>query len=112
MRHVFATIRPAIAVAALLSSPVCAGPRHIAGAGGEACRVFVGRAGSHGLGDHAALQWVMGYLTGRSTAGSISVRHKSFRGPEGIAADVLAYCRSRPEAQVDQAAASFFDDAP
>jgi len=57
--------------------------QHVSGAGGESCETFLARAGRDGLLDAAALQWVMGYLTGRIVARSKPRR--AFEGPEGIA---------------------------
>jgi len=92
---------------ALISSNSWASPRHPAAAGALACEAFVQRAGQDGLADPSSLQWVLGYLTGRATA--TNAWHRPFSGPEGIALDILAYCRAHPVRQLDDAAAHSFE---
>ena len=96
-----------ILVTLLVATNSLATPR-LSGAGAETCSHFLHR-GTRASHDRPALQWVMGYLTGRAVATSEGASHKSFRGPEGIASDVVAYCRKHPRAQIDEAAASFFE---
>lgn len=77
------------------------------GAGGLSCRVldFLGKARSPD--GRAALQWSLGYLTGRVQSGT-GEPHRRFAGPDGIAAEIIAYCRAHPERQVSDAAADVF----
>lgn len=79
----------------------------VTGAGAQTCVSFVRRAGPEGLSDPAALQWVLGYLTGHVAASDKP--HRPFTGPEGIALELLAYCRAHPQSQLAGAAASFFE---
>lgn len=80
---------------------------HLTGAGAQSCADFVEKAGPDGLSEPAALQWALGYITGR--ASTPNTLHRAFTGPEGIAADLLAYCRKYPVHQIDDAAASYFE---
>lgn len=80
---------------------------HVTGAGAESCADFVRKAGPDGLSDPASLQWALGYITGRMT--TTNLWHRPFTGPEGIALDLLTYCRAHPVRQIDDAAASFFE---
>ncbi|MBK6721003.1 MAG: hypothetical protein IPG62_14270 [Sphingomonadales bacterium] len=95
------------AASALMPVNSWASPLHPAGAGALACDAFVQRAGPDGLADPASMQWVLGYLTGRAAA--TNAWHRPFAGPEGVALDVLAYCRAHPVGQLDDAAAHFFE---
>ncbi|SHO67015.1 hypothetical protein SAMN02745172_03677 [Pseudoxanthobacter soli DSM 19599] len=79
----------------------------LTGAGGLSCRVLDSPSKARLADGSAALQWSLGYLTGRvqSAAGE---RHKRFTGPDGIAAEIIAYCRAHPDRQIVDAAAEFF----
>lgn len=79
----------------------------LSGAGGLPCRVLDDPAKSGTRTGEAAIQWVLGYLTGRSQS-SKDGPHRSFGGPDGIAADTIAYCRAHPDAQVSDAAEDVF----
>lgn len=79
----------------------------VTGAGAMTCATFVQQSGPDGISDPASLQWVLGYLTGRATA--TNAWHRPFTGPEGVALEILAYCRAHPIRQLDDAAASFFE---
>ncbi|MCI1755832.1 MAG: hypothetical protein LKM31_08545 [Sphingobium sp.] len=81
--------------------------QYVTGAGAKTCASFIQQAGPNGIADPASLQWVMGYLAGRATAPN--AWHRPFAGPEGIARDVLTYCRAHPASQLGDAAASFFE---
>lgn len=107
LRKPISTIAIAGLASALMSVPCWASPPRPAGAGALACKAFVQRAGPDGLADLSSLQWVLGYLSGRATA--TNAWHRPFTGPEGIALDVLAYCRAHPVRQLDDAAAHFFE---
>lgn len=87
------------------------GEPRLVGAGSHSCRVLATIAASRTPIGRAAVQWSLGYLTGRVQAPS-SERHHPFRGPDGIVTDLVAYCRQYPDAQVADAAASFFEDVP
>lgn len=80
---------------------------NVSGAGAQSCAAFVQRAGPNGVPDDASLQWALGYLTGRAAASNAP--HRAFSGPEGIAHNLMAYCRAHPYSQLDNAAASFFE---
>lgn len=80
---------------------------NVTGEGAKTCASFVKQAGPNGISDPASLQWVLGYLSGRATA--TNAWHRPFTGPEGIARDILTYCRAHPVRQLDDAAASFFE---
>ena len=92
--------------AVAIASHAQARPRHFTGAGAETCARFVARAGPDGLADPESFQWVLGYLTGRALE---VARHRAFHGPEGIAHEIVNWCRAHPRHQVDEAAASLFD---
>lgn len=77
------------------------------GAGGLSCRVLDSPAKAHLADGRAALQWSFGYLTGRVQSGA-GEPHRRFTGPDGIAAEIIAYCRAHPERQIADAAADFF----
>jgi hypothetical protein len=79
----------------------------VTGAGAATREAFVRRAGSGGLSDPASLRWVLGYLSGHVAVSDIA--HRPFAEPEGIALDLLAYCRAHPARQLDGAAANFFE---
>lgn len=80
----------------------------LTGAGGLSCRVL-GSSAKAGLPDgRAALQWSFGYLTGRVQSDAAEP-HRRFTGPDGIAAEIIAYCRAHPERQIADAAAAFFE---
>lgn len=96
----------AIAVSAA-SQSASAQSKRIGGAGGESCASFLNRSGKDGLSDTAALQWVLGYLSGRSVA--TDKIHRPFEGPDGIAKPLNAYCRAHPDLQIEDAAGSYFD---
>jgi hypothetical protein len=98
----------ALAGAASAHMPVNTWPSPLqpVGAGALACDAYVQRAEPDGLADPASLQWVLGYLTGRAAA--TNAWHRPFAGPEGVALDVLAYCRAHPVGQLDDASAYFF----
>lgn len=89
------------------ASPEWSSQQHVAGAGAISCASFIQQAGPNGIADPISLQWVLGYLAGRATTPNIW--HRPFAGPEGIARDVLAYCRAHPASQLGDAAASFFE---
>ena len=91
-----------------LIATTAAGARPASGAGGQTCASFVRHAGRQGLADRPALQWVLGYLTGRGHADPVPP-HMAFRGPEGVALDTLRYCRTHPKALLDDAASHFFE---
>ena len=97
-----------VSLALVLIATTAAGARPIAGVGGKTCASFVRHAGRQGLADRQALQWVLGYLTGRAHADP-ATPHLAFRGPEGIALDTLRYCRTHPRALLDDAASHFFE---
>jgi hypothetical protein len=79
----------------------------VIGAGAQTCASFVQQSGPNGMADAASLQWVLGYLTGRATA--TNAWHRSLSGPEGIALQILTYCRAHPVRQLGDAAASLFE---
>lgn len=98
----------ALAIAVLAASQsASAQPKRIGGAGGESCISFLNRSGKDGLSDTAALQWALGYLTGRSVA--TDKIHRAFEGPEGIARTLHVYCHAHPDHQIEDAASSYFD---
>jgi hypothetical protein len=103
------TFLVSLAVVGLLAAGSSAAAQRLSGAGAESCSVFLQRITANTSGNRPALQWVMGYLTGRTEALPDGAVHKPFRGPDGIATDVKAYCRSHPGAQIGDAAASFFE---
>jgi len=98
-----------IALAAIWAGPSWGEPR-LSGAGARSCRVLATIAASRTPVGRAAVQWSLGFLTGRVQAPS-SERQRPFGGPDGIVLDLVAYCRQYPDAQVADAAASFFQDA-
>ncbi|MBK9589000.1 MAG: hypothetical protein IPO50_10755 [Sphingomonadales bacterium] len=75
--------RPCNRSVGCITKRVGAAKKRIGGAGGESCTSFLNRSGKDGLSDTAALQWALGYLTGRSVA--TDKIHRAFEGPEGIA---------------------------
>ncbi|MEP9367937.1 hypothetical protein [Xanthobacter sp. VNH20] len=77
------------------------------GAGGLSCRVLDSPAKARLAEGRAALQWSFGYLTGRVQSGA-GESHRRFTGPDGIADEIIAYCRAHPERQIADAAAEFF----
>ena len=77
------------------------------GAGGLSCGVLDSPAKAHLADGRAALQWSFGYLTGRVQSGA-GEPHRRFTGPDGIAAEIIAYCRAHPDRQIADAAAEFF----
>ncbi|MBB6124903.1 hypothetical protein FHS92_002656 [Sphingobium subterraneum] len=106
MRYLIAMI--AIGASAVIApSTRLNAEQYVTGAGAQSCADFVRQAGKDGLSDPASLQWALGYITGRTTA--TNAWHRPFTGPEGIALDLLSYCRAHPVRQIDDAAASFFE---
>lgn len=79
----------------------------LGGAGALSCRVLAGAAASRTPEARDAVQWSLDYLTGRVQSGA-GEDHRMFRGPDGIVVDLIAYCRRHRDAQVADAAASFF----
>jgi hypothetical protein len=77
-------------------------------AGAEFCSQFIRRSGPNGLGDSAALQWSLGYLTGSSEENSAEWTH-SPGGPEGVALSLRRYCQSHADDLVGDAAAAIFE---
>lgn len=106
MRYLVMVLAIGASPATLSANGLIAQP-HVTGAGAGTCAAFVRQAGPDGLSDPASLQWVLGYLTGRTAA--TNAYHRPFSGPEGIALDLLAYCRAHPYRQLNDAAASFFE---
>lgn len=53
-----------------------------------------------------ALQWTLGYLTGRLDAVP-STPHPKFYGADMILRDIVAYCRRNPSGQISDAAEEF-----
>lgn len=100
--------RAALALCLLCSTATAqsAGLR-LNGAGGLSCRVLDSLGKARSPDGRAALQWSLGYLTGRVQSGT-GEPHRRFTGPDGIAAEIIAYCRAHPEQQVADAAADFF----
>jgi hypothetical protein len=88
------------------SSPGLSASR-LSGAGAASCQVLATAAASRTPAGHAAVQWALGYLTGRIESGS-NTEHKAFHGPDGIARDLIVYCRRHRDSQVADAATSFF----
>ena len=80
----------------------------LSGAGAQSCAVLMTPASSEMPDGRAAIQWALGYLTGRYQAAP-SEPHRPFHGPDGIVLDLMDYCRSHPGDQVADAAASFFE---
>ncbi|MDE1567090.1 hypothetical protein V5F44_04865 [Xanthobacter sp. V2C-8] len=78
------------------------------GAGGFSCRVLDSPSKARLANGRAALQWSLGYLTGRVQSGT-GQSHRRFTGPDGIAAEIIAYCRAHPERQIADAAAEYFE---
>lgn len=78
------------------------------GAGGLSCRVLDSPSKARLANGRAALQWSLGYLTGRAQSGA-GEPHRRFTGPDGIAAEIIAYCRAHPDRQIADAAAEFFE---
>jgi len=83
-----------------------AGQASIRSAGGASCRVFA--EGASPSRQAEAIQWAIGYLSGRITSDP-GAWHREFRGTDGIARAVTAYCRRRPYAPVVEAADWFFE---
>lgn len=83
-----------------------AGQVRVNSAGGFSCRIFAEGA-SHSR-QNEAIQWVIGYLSGRITADP-GAWHRDFRGAEGIAQAITTYCRRRPYAPIVEAADWFFE---
>lgn len=77
------------------------------GAGGLSCRVLDSLGKARSPDGRAALQWSLGYLTGRVQSGT-GEPHRRFAGPDGIAAEIIAYCRVHRERQIADAAADVF----
>lgn len=78
------------------------------GAGGFSCQIFAERIATSR--QAAAIQWTIGYLSGRITADP-GAWHRDFRGTDGITHAVIAYCRSRPQAPIVEAADWFFEQS-
>lgn len=81
--------------------------QRLSGAGALSCRVLDSPAKARLAEGRAALQWSLGYLTGRVQSGAAEP-HRRFTGPDGIAAKIIAYCRMYPDRQVADATAAFF----
>lgn len=94
-------------VCAISAGDGWASPPHLEGAGSKTCASFVQRASPNAIADTTSLQWVLGYLTGRTAA--TNAWHRPFTSPEGSALDILAYCQAHPVGQLDDVAASFFE---
>jgi hypothetical protein len=88
-------------------SPRASTPR-VHSAGAEFCSQFLRRSGPNGLGDSAALQWSLGYLTGSSEESSAEWTH-SPGGAEGVALSLHKYCRSHVDDLLGDAAAAIFE---
>lgn len=97
-----------IVLASLLAvSGGAAGKGRLSGAGALSCRNLTTLAASRTPKGRDAVQWSLGYLTGRVESGT-GADHRAFHGPDGIVVDLVEYCRSHFDAQVADAAASFF----
>jgi hypothetical protein len=88
-------------------SPRASTPR-VHSAGAEFCSQFIRRSGPNGLGDRAALQWSLGYLTGSSEESSAEWTHP-LGGTEGLALSLRKYCQSHVDDLVGDAAAAIFE---
>lgn len=101
--------------AVLILICVYAGPGtahgRLSGAGASSCRVLESTAASRKPAGHAAVQWALGYITGRVVYDP-NVKHRPFHGPDGIVRDLVAYCRHNRDAQVADAAEYFFACPP
>ncbi|WP_291821502.1 hypothetical protein [Bosea sp. (in: a-proteobacteria)] len=84
-----------------------AGGGRLSGAGALSCRNLTTLAASRTPKGRDAVQWSLGYLTGRAESGA-GGDHRAFHGPDGIVIDLVGYCRRHPDAQVADAAVSFF----
>lgn len=91
----------------IVVSSSSAGESRLSGAGALSCRSLTTLAASRTPKGRDAVQWSLGYLTGRVESGA-GGDHRAFRGPDGIVIDLVDYCRRHPDAQVADAAASFF----
>lgn len=99
--------RTGVALCLLCATTAQGAVLRLNGAGGLSCRVLDSPAKGRLPDGRAALQWSLGYLTGRAQSGT-GGPHRRFTGPDGIAAEIIAYCRAHPERQVSDAAADFF----
>lgn len=94
-------------------SPAHGSPRastiRVRSAGAESCLQFIRRSGSKGLGDSAALQWSLGYLTGSSEESSAELTH-SPGGSEGVALSLRRICQSHIDYLIGDAAAVIFEE--
>ncbi len=84
---------------------VSAGPPPLKSAGAQFCSAALSADGRI---DPAAVQWTIGYLSGRISADGPVPKHRPFGGPDGIRARLIAYCRANSHWQVADGAASFF----
>lgn len=79
-------------------------------AGAETCAQFLERSGRDGLSDIPALQWTIGYLTGRTEIDH-AVEGAWFGGTEGIALKLRRRCTENPDWLIGDAADGIFTDA-